>query len=163
MAESRSSKLEFLVDTSVLVNIRDEHKDSREIWLAITNAIVAGRVKTVRHVWDELDSRFPDIAKRLKAYKRQFVIPDGATYSQGVVDEVRFLNQHHRTLWNPVGGRNPADPMLIAVAKDLGVIVVTDEKRSGPGFQRRIPHVCTQRNIGCTERLDFLRKLGCNI
>jgi hypothetical protein len=158
-----SHKLEFLVDTSVLVNIRDEHHDSRDIWLAVTNAIVAGRLKTVRHVWGELESRFPEIAKRLKAYKRQFVIPDASTYTQTVIDEVRYLNNHHRNLWNPVGGRNPADPMLIAIAKDLSVIVVTDERRIGRGFQRRIPYVCAQRNVGCTDRIDFLRKIGCDI
>jgi len=152
-----------LIDTSVLVNIRDVHDDSKDIWLNVTNAIVAGRLKTVRHVWGELESRFPDIAKRLKAYKKQFVISDASTYTRSVVDEVRYLNLHHRNLWNPVGGRNPADPMLIAIAKDMSVIVVTDEKRKGPGFQRRIPHVCAQRNVGCTDRMDFLRKIGCDL
>jgi hypothetical protein len=162
MAESRP-RLEYLIDTSVLVNIRDEHGDSKAIWLKVTNAIMVGRLKTIRQVWDELESRFQDIARRLKRYKKEFVLPDDIVYAPGVVAEVRYLNEHHRTLWNPVGGRNPADPMLVAVAKDLNVIVVTDEKRKGPGFQRRIPYVCTQRNIGCAERLDFLRKLGCDI
>jgi hypothetical protein len=162
MAESRH-KLEYIVDTSVLVNIRDEHGDSQEIWLNVTNAIVGGRVRTVRHVWDELEGRFPDIAKRLKGYKKQFVLPDAVVYTAGMVAEVRYLNDNHRKLWNPVGGRNPADPILVAVAKELNVIVVTDEKRKGPGFQRRIPYVCTQRNVGCTDRLDFLRKIGCAI
>lgn len=162
MAGSRS-KLEFLIDTSVLVNIRDEHGDFDEIWLNVTNAIVAGRLRTVRQVWDELESRFPDIAERLKGYKKQFVLSDAVTYAGGVVAEVRYLNQHHRNLWNPIGGRNPADPILIAVAKNLDVIVVTDEKRKGPRFQRRIPHICAQRNVGCTDRLDFLRKIGCNV
>lgn len=162
MPESKS-KLEFLVDTSVLVNIRDVHGDSREIWLAITNAIVAGRVKTILQVWEELESRFSDIADRLRGYKREFVLPDDKTYTAGVIAEVRALNQSHRKLWNPMGGRNPADPFLIGVAKDLNTVVVTDEKRQGAGFQRRIPFVCTQRNVGCTDRLDFLRKLGCNV
>jgi len=159
----RRAKLEYLVDTSVLVNIRDEHADSKEIWLGVTNAIIAGKVRTIRQVWDELESHFPDIANRLKGYKRQFVLPDDQTYSAGVVAEVRVLNQNHGRLWNPVGGRNPADPLLIAVAKDLNIIVVTDEKRQGAGFQRRIPYVCTQRNVGCTDRRDFLRKIGCDI
>lgn len=159
----RKSKIEFLVDTSVLVNIRDVHGNSADIWLAVTNGIVAGRVRTIRQVWGELESRFPDIAHRLKGYKRQFVLSDDQTYAQGVVDEVRALNQSHRNLWNPVGGRNPADPFLIAVAKDMNIVVVTDEKKQGSGFQRRIPYICTQRNVGCTDRLDFLRKLGCAV
>lgn len=159
----RKHKIEYLVDTSVLVNVRDVHADSAEVWLAITNGIVAGRVRTIRHVWDELDSRFSDIAHRLKGYKKQFVLADDQTYTEGVVAEIRHLNQYHRGLWKALGGRNPADPFLVAVAKDLNVIVVTDERRKGAGFQKRIPYVCAQRNIGCTDRIDFLRKLGCNV
>lgn len=162
MAVSKS-RLEYLIDTSVLVNIRDEHGDSEEIWLRVTNAVVAGKLKTVRQVWGELESRFPDIAGRFKAFKKAFVVTDEITYSIGAVTEVRYLNQHHKSLWNPVGGRNPADPILIAVAKELNVVVVTDEKRSGPRFQSRIPYVCLQRNVGCTDRIDFLRKIGCNV
>lgn len=162
MPESKN-KLEFLVDTSVLVNIRDVHGDSADIWRAITNGIVGGRVKTVRHVWGELESRWPDIAKRLVAYKKEFVLPDDKTYTAGVIAEVRFLNLNHSKLWNPIGGRNPADPILIGVAKDLSAVVVTDEKTQGTGYKRRIPYICTQRNVGCTDRVDFLRKLGCAI
>lgn len=155
------AKLEFLVDTSVLANIRDVHGDSAEVWLAVTNGIIGGRVKTVRQVWDELETRFPDIAARLKAYKKELLVSDALAYTAGVVAEVRYLNQNHRKLWNPVGGRNPADPILIAVAKDLGVVVVTDERKAGPKHTRRIPYVCIQRNVGCTDRIDFLRALGC--
>jgi hypothetical protein len=46
MAESRP-KLEYLIDTSVLVNIRDEHGDSKAIWVKVTNAIMVGRLKTI--------------------------------------------------------------------------------------------------------------------
>lgn len=162
MPESKR-KLEFLVDTSVLVNIRDVHGDSAEIWLAVRNGIISGKVRTIRQVWGELESRWPDIAARLQGYKKQFVLPDDQTYTVGVVTEVQFLNQNHRRLWSVMGGRNPADPLLIGVAKDLGVIVVTDERSRGPKHQRRIPYVCTQRNVGWTDRVDFLRKLGCDI
>jgi hypothetical protein len=162
MAASKS-RLEFLIDTSALVNIRDEHGDSQDIWVRVTNAVIAGRLKTVRQVWEELERRFPDVADRLKAYKKAFIVTDDVTYSDAVITEVRDLNRNHRKLWNPVGGQNPADPILIAVAKDLNVVVVTDEKRSGKGFQRRIPYVCVQRNVGCTDRLDFLRKIGCDV
>jgi hypothetical protein len=155
----RKAEPEFVVDTSVLVNIRDEHGNSVAVWKKVIAGIRQGRVKTVRQVWAELVRRFPDIAERLKSVKVQFVLPDTATYSRGVVSEMAYLNQHHRKLWNPRGGRNPADPFLIAVAKDQDLIVVTDEKRSGPGHQSRIPYVCTQRNVGNTDRLGFLKQL----
>lgn len=157
------AELEFLVDTSVLVNIRDEHNDSAEIWEMVIAAIKAGRLKTVRQVWGELQSRFPEIALRFKRHRKKFLIDDTIAYSEDVVAEVRYLNQHHRALWNPIGGRNPADPLLVATAKVLSIVVVTDEKRKGPGHQKRIPYVCTQRNVGCTDRLDFLRKIGCDV
>lgn len=68
MAERRH-RIEFLIDTSVVVNIRNVRGDSAEMWLAVTNAIVGGRLRTIRQVRDELESRFSDIATVLKRTK----------------------------------------------------------------------------------------------
>lgn len=157
----QKDRLAFLIDTSVLVNIRDVHQDSADIWAKLVSVIVSGKVKTVRHVWAELESRFPDIAKRLKPHKELFLVSDVETYAAGVVAELRYLNANHRNLWNPHGGRNPADPFLIAVSKDQNLIVVTDEARKGPGYQKKIPHICIQRNVGCIDGASYLKGIGC--
>lgn len=158
-----SGGVTHLIDTDVLVNIRDIHGDSSEIWKAVIAEIEAGRLKTVRQVVGELERRFKDIHARLKPYLRQFQLPDDITYSQDVIDEVRYINTHHSKLYNPLGATNPADPFLIAVAKTLGAMIVTDEKKNGPRHESRIPYVCAQRNVGSSDRLDYLKSIGLNV
>lgn len=151
----------YLVDTSVLVNIRDKYGDSEKIWGALGVAIEAGRVKTVRQVFDELESKFPEIYARLKKFKRQMQISDADLYATVAVDEVRQIRRNHPSLYKPLGGGNPADPFLIAAAKAMGAIVATDEKSKGPGYQSKIPYVCLQRNVGWCPGPDFLKDTGC--
>ena len=150
----------YIIDTNVLVNIRDEYGDSREIWSKLIEEIQAENVKIVRQVFDELERRFPDVFARLKAHKKDAQVPDALAYSAEVVAEVREIQQRHPGLYNQIGNTNSADPMMIAVAKAMGAVVVTDERSSGPGHQKRIPWVCTQRNVGWTNGAEFVRLLG---
>ena len=153
----------YLVDTCVLVNIRDIHNDSADIWDCVRASIQAGKTKTVRQVFRELQTRFPMIHKRLKDLKPQFVIPDAITYDSDVTDEISAIITAHPRLYDRFGSGNPADPFLIAVAKCLPGIVVTDEKRTGPKHKTKIPFVCTSRNVGNMTGIDFLRKIGANV
>jgi hypothetical protein len=153
----------YLIDTSALVNIRDLHNDSEEVWQAVLQSIEGRRTLTVRHVCKELEALFPDIYRRVKPLKKRFVVPDALTYTADVKAEVRAIRQAHPRLYDPVGTGNPADPWLIAVAKSLPAIVVSDEKKEGNRHRRKIPFVCTSRNVGHEDRLDFLRKIGVNV
>ena len=155
--------IRFLVDTSVLVNIQDVHNDSAEIWGRVITEILEGRLKTVRHVMEELERRWKPIFDRLSPYWDDFVVPDATLFSDTVIAEVRILQQQHAGLYRPMSAGNPADAFLIAVAKDMGGIVVTDEKRAGPGYRSKIPWVCTQRNVGSIDGIGYLRSVGCNV
>jgi hypothetical protein len=140
-----------LIDTCALVNIRDIYNDSELIWSAVRKQISEGRLKTVRQVYEELARRFQPVHARLKDLRRVFLVPDGDLYGADVIAEVRAIHQHHPKLYDLLGGGNPADAILIAAAKALGAIVVTDEKTDGHGHRSRIPFVCTSRNVGCTK------------
>jgi len=157
----------FLIDTSVLVNIRDEHSDSEEIWAAVIAEVQAGRVKTVRQVLDELEQKFKPIYERLKPHKQDLLVADGIAYSNEVAAEIRAIHRDHIKLYNPIGGINPADPFLIAVAKELSkehaTAVVTDERRSGARYRSKIPYVCQQRGVACIDRLEFLKEIGIDV
>lgn len=157
---SEGPRSTFLVDTCVWVNIRDEHGDSQEIWDACFRAIEAGTIKTVRHVYGELERRFPDVHARLKPYRGALIVADGEMYHPDVVAEIRAVHAQHPGLYDALGVGNPADPFLIGVAKHTGAIVVTDERSAGKGYKSKIPYVCTQRNVGWTARLDFFRAVG---
>ena len=99
-----------IVDTCVLVNVRDIHKDSKKVWDALIAEIESGRLKSVRHVTDELERRFPDIFARLKSFKGTLLVPDADLYAADVIAEIREIQKHHPTLINPLAGGNPADP-----------------------------------------------------
>ena len=151
------------MDTCVLVNIRDIHNDSDEIWQAVRASIQADQTKTVRHVFDELKNRFPPIHSRLKDLRKQFLISDADTYDDHVKAEIRAINQAHQGLYSQLGSANSADPFLIAVAKAKSAIVVTDEKTSGPKHKFKIPYVCKSRNVGHANRIDYLKAIGIDV
>jgi len=138
---SNKSDITYIVDTNVLVNIRDKHGNSAHLWDLITKEIEAGPLKTVRQVVVELQRRFPDIYARIKRLVKVFVVSDAVLYDAEVVTEIQLIQNDHERLYDLYASGNPADPFLIAVAKKIGGIVVTDEKKDGPKHQRRIPYV----------------------
>ena len=150
----------YLVDTCVWVNIRDVHQDSEKIWSQVLLVVELDRIKTVRQVFEELENRFPDVHARLKPYRSQVLVPDGILYGADAIAEMRAIQKHHPKLIDPLGGGNPADPFLIAAGKVTGGIVVTDERSAGKGHKDKIPYVCTQRNVGWANRLNFFEALG---
>lgn len=153
----------YLIDTCVLVNIRDVHSDSEEIWVKVRGEITSGRLKTVRHCFDELKRRFPPVFARLKDLRKDFLIADADIYTADVVSEIRAIHVAHPGLYDQLGTGNPADPFLIAAAKFKSGIVVTDEKSAGAGYKSRIPYVCTNRNVGWSAGVAYLRSIGCNV
>lgn len=128
-----------IVDTCVFVNIRDVRGDSEEIWKAVIREINLSTVKTIRHVWEELQDLFPDIHARLKKHRKLILIPDAELYAANVIAELREIRRHHPKLINSLRIGNPADPFLIAVAKCCGGMVVTDEGKKGKASKRRFP------------------------
>jgi len=155
-----SGNLIRIVDTCALVNIRDVHGDSEEIWKAVIREINRGRVKMVSQAWEELQNMFPDIHARLKKHRPLILIPDAELYAADAIVELREIRRHHPKLINGLGTGNPADPFLIAAAKCCGGMVVTDERRDGPGFKKKISYVCRNRNVGCLDSVEWLKEMG---
>jgi hypothetical protein len=117
-------------------------------------------VKTVRAVCEELERRFPDVYARLKPFRAQLVVPDAIMYHPDAVLEMRAIQAQHPKLYDALGTRNPADPFLVSTAKQMSAVVVTDERSSGKAYKAKIPYVCTQRNVGWTDRLGFFQAVG---
>src|SRR5580658_3012558 len=104
-----------LIDTCVLVNVRDVHADSGVLWDKIFVEIEADRLKTVRHVSEELERRFPDVHLKVKPYRKKLIIADADTYRPEVIAEIRAVQIAHPSLYRRLGTKNPADPWLIGV------------------------------------------------
>jgi hypothetical protein len=114
---STSNSVLHLINTCVLVNIRDVHKNSSKVWDSVASQIENENLKSVRHVLDEVERRWPDIFNKLKPFKKKMLIPDADLYAADVIAEIREIQRLHPGLINPLAGGNPADPFLIAVAK----------------------------------------------
>lgn len=149
-----------LIDTCTLVNIRDVHGDSSELWEKIFTEIEADRLKTVRHVTGEIERRFPGIHLKLKPYRQKLIIPDADTYHSEVIAEIRAIQAAHPLLYRRLTQQNPADPWLIGVGKYLDGVVITDERVAGPKHKRKIPWVCQNRNVGFVTGPHYFASLG---
>lgn len=131
------------------------------MWDAFAAQVEADKLKSVRHVLDELERRWPDIYKRVKPFKKTILVPDADLYAPDVIAEIREIQKHHPGLINPFAGGNPADPFLIAVAKSKLAVVITDEKSKGHHHKAKIPYVCTNRNVGWINGAGYWKGLGC--
>jgi hypothetical protein len=158
---STSNSVLHLINTCVLVNIRDVHKNSSKVWDSVASQIENENLKSVRHVLDEVERRWPDIFNKLKPFKKKMLIPDADLYAADVIAEIREIQRLHPGLINPLAGGNPADPFLIAVAKSKAAVVITDEKSTGHHHKFKIPFVCTNRNVGWIDGNGYWKGLGC--
>lgn len=150
----------YLVDTDVLRSIH-LRKDSEVIYDALKVAAMAGIVRTVHQVFDELESQLPPVYEILKPYQQTFQIAKDDQYSESVGGIIEVLGNEASYLWEQTGSKNPdpADPWLIAAARSLGFTVVTNE---GPRMLTRIPAACRLPNIQvpCIRGPHFLLETG---
>lgn len=150
----------YLLDTDVLrcVQLR---KDSTAIYDALIVAAMAGIVRTVHQVMDELENQLPPVYDILKKYRSSFEIAKGDQYSKPVSDVIELLGNEASYLWPQTGGKNPdpADPWLIGSAKAFGYTVVTNES---PRALTRIPAACRLPKLGvpCIRGPHFLLETG---
>jgi hypothetical protein len=140
-------KHDYLLDVDVLGHIQ-LRPDSNEIYDAIIQGIIAGRIKTVRQVASGELKKFSEAYKALHTYHAQFEIAAASQFCpevQGLIDQI---NELVPGLYEPFGSKNPdpADPWLIAVAKVHGFTLVTDENRYSP---KRIPMACDRPELKC--------------
>ncbi len=58
--------------------------------------------------------------------------------------------------WSEQGGKNGADPFVIAIAEVESCMVVSGETNGGPA-KPKIPYVCQQRSVPHGRMVDIIR------
>lgn len=150
----------FVFDTNsirVLGNYYPEQFPS--FWSRFEDEIDAGRVLSVREVFNELErlDKVSWLSSWAKERKTAFVLASSA--ETNFVGEV-FQVPHFRNL---VGlrqqllGQPVADPFVIAAARVRGFCVVTEEANKKNAA--KIPNVCAHFGIDCTNVEGFLQRL----
>jgi hypothetical protein len=141
----------------VLVAIRSK-KDSTNIYNHLIKMATDGDLKTVRQVFNELET-FGDGYKFLLGYRSKFVIPVDEQYCVAVQTKIELIKKTADFLYEQTGSKDAADPWLVAVASAYKYVLVTNERRESP---KRIPAACQQPELRCRciSGPHFLHEVG---
>jgi Domain of unknown function (DUF4411) len=145
------SKDEYAIDSSAVLTIpRLSNPDSA--WRIITELAQQDRLKTVMEVMEEVRRWDEEVYARLLPLRPVLVYRDALT----LIPECRRIVNKYPKMSSPRCNRNIADPWLIALAKTLGLAVVSNE-HNNPEIGRKIPDVCRVEKLKHYSLEDFLR------
>ncbi|MEA3407181.1 MAG: DUF4411 family protein [Chloroflexota bacterium] len=150
----------FCIDTSALIHAwnRDYPPDVfGTIWENLEILIAAGSLISPEEVLLELERGGDEIYDWAKSQASMFVKPGSSVQAKvrHIVNAYRsFLPDHSRDgIW--------ADPYIIALAIEEHAIVVTGEKPVGLNARApKIPNICNDLGVDCTDMLGLIRICG---
>ncbi len=148
----------YVVDTSVIVTMhqttpRDIYPS---VWQQFESLVLEGRAFMPREAYEELEQVDDDLAPWAKALSG-FVVDA----TQDEVMRVAAITRRHPD-WVQER-QNAADPFLVAHAAVHGRVLVTQERRRGPGVADRnlkIPNVADEEGVECLTTHDVARREG---
>lgn len=125
------------------------------LWINIEQAITSGIVRASDEVWREIGKR-DDAIKAWASDQPGLFVPLEEDIQ---IATTRILDDHPK-LMGKGGGRNEADPFVIALACVRNAVVVTEETSTGTLEKPRITHVCDALGIRCIGLVQFARDQG---
>lgn len=148
----------YSFDTSSLLNGRRDLLPPGTfvtLWSNIESMIATGGMRCVDEVRSELARRDDAIHHWAKLQPDLFVplTPD-------VQRAAREVLSAHPKLVGVGGGRNSADPFVIALARSRAGVVVTEETLSGNINKPRIPDVCDAMGVTWLNLVRFVQQQG---
>jgi hypothetical protein len=146
----------YLIDTDVLVAIRKK-KDSADTYSRLIKMARDGDLKTVRQVFDELET-FGQFYQFLLKQKKHFLLSIDEQYSVKVQRQIEVVRKKANYLYEQTGSGDPADPWLVAASSHKFVLVTNEKQES----QTRIPAACriTELRCRCISGFHFLYEVG---
>ena len=148
----------YTLDTNVIVTLnRDQPRDIYvSVWQALEALIAAGRAFMNREAYEELVQVDDECAPWAKA--QAGFIQDTTSAELAVVS--RITSDHPGWVQE---SKNAADPFVVAQAVEGGLVVVTLERRKGPGAEDhnlRIPNVAEEWQVDCIDFKELARREG---
>lgn len=151
----------YLIDADAIINIYNNF--DKKVWKGFIGLLEQGEVKTIVHVFDEVEDNDEKCFEAIKQYKNIMTIDAKYTYTEELKGWIDKVLEFKDNLIRQTGGarrKGPADPWLIAMSKEYGYTVVTDERTTGFKHQRRIPFVCDNFNVPHKNSTEFLKEMG---
>jgi hypothetical protein len=146
----------YSFDTSSLLNGRRDLLPPETfvtLWTNIESMIATGNIRCVDEVLNELAKREDAVHAWAKSQSDLF-LPLAADVQRAA----REVLQTHPRLVGTGGGRNSADPFVIALARVHNGVVVTEETQSGNINKPRIPDVCNAMGVPWLSLVRFVQQ-----
>jgi hypothetical protein len=146
----------YSFDTSSLLNGRRDLLPPEifvTLWTNIESMITVGDIRCVDEVLNEL-ARREDVVHDWAKSQADLFVPLAANVQR----TAREVLEAHPKLVGAGGGRNSADPFVIALARAHGGVVVTEETLSGSINKPRIPDVCNAMGVPWLNLVGFVQQ-----
>jgi hypothetical protein len=146
----------YSFDTSSLLNGRRDLLPPDTfvtLWMNIESMIATEEIRCVDEVLNELAKR-EDVVHEWAKSQSELFLPLTADVQQAA----REVLQAHPKLVGAGGGRNTADPFVIALARVHGGVVITEETLSGNINKPRIPDVCNAMGVPWLNLVRFVQQ-----
>lgn len=145
----------YVFDSNIFISLQRRQPIDiyPSLWSKIGNLMREGTVISSQEVYDELMIGGDDLEEWAKV-RRECFLPSDVPIQQ----EVRRILSLHRGLVEGGKKKNSADPFVIALAKQQGCKVVTEEVSSHNAKAPKIPDVCDAFQIECINFVTFARE-----
>lgn len=147
----------YSLDTSALIDGIERFYPPRNfpsLWEHIDLLIAEGRMRVSEEAWREAlaaDAPLREWCLDPVAHRERCVF---ATTVEAAVIVGQIARDYPQ--WVKQGGKNGADPFVIAAAEVDSWMVISGEKDGGPS-NPKIPYVCRQRGVAHGRLVDLLR------
>jgi hypothetical protein len=148
----------YSFDTSAFINgRRDQFKPTvfRTLWQRIEEQIAAGSIRSPDPVRDEIGRREDEVHAWVKERPELFV-----PLEEDIQRATTHVLSAAPKLVGVGGGRNMADPFVVALAMARDGTVVTDETRSGRLEKPRIPDACEALGLRWLTLMGYIEEQG---
>jgi hypothetical protein len=125
------------------------------LWEGLDDLISSGDLRATEEVIVELERKEDDLFEWVQARDLLSVPIDAAV--QPLVTAILVT---HPKLLDTRKNRSGADPFVIALAKQHGCTVVTNERATNSPERPNIPDVCNAMSIRVINVLDLIREQG---
>lgn len=148
----------YTIDTMVLIYLNKRYPKDLfpTLWERVEATMESGEFCICSEVHKELHRGGDDLANWASSYPDFIHSPEEAEFA--VVADIATNHPD----WVQ-GTQNAGDPFVVAHAVSEGSVIVTDERRKGPGAigkNMKIPNVAAEHDVECVNFLALLRLKG---
>ena len=155
----------YLLDTNTFIEAKNRYYRMTiclGFWDWLDQDSIMGKVSSIRMVADELQKSDDDLSKWSKS-RQNFFLESNDQRTQQVYAEIARHVMKHPHYAEPYKSRflNAADSWLIATAKTLGAIVVTQEVAVPEESRKvKIPNICNEFDVDYCNTFELLEAFG---